>query len=124
MKIIEIEVPTDVVEHCKKINISEENIKIVFKDYCYDKLGYYTDSIEKNFLEWTEDENNICDYAEESKKVFVEVKMIIQVELDKNNSIDDAINEMSENISSSDLISRKGCIVGGKIDEYIIRKIS
>ena len=58
-----------------------------------------------------------------TKKAFVEVKMVVEIEMDSKSSLEDAIEEMSSNIATSDLISTNGCIVGGNIDEYIVQKI-
>jgi hypothetical protein len=49
--------------------------------------------------------------------------MVVEIEMDANSSLESAIEEMSSNIASSDLISTNGCIVGGNVDEYIIQKI-
>ena len=120
---IELEIPQDVVDHCRKLNIADVNIPIVYKDFCYDRLGYFVALTSNEFKHWAEDDDNTCNYIEKTKKALVEVKMVIEVTMDKNNSVDDAIAEMSENISSSDLISSKGCIVGGRVEEYIIKKL-
>ena len=77
----------------------------------------------KNKENGSEDDGNICDYVPKTKKAFVEVKMVVEIEMDANSSLESAIEEMSSNIASSDLISTNGCIVGGNVDEYIIQKI-
>lgn len=120
---IELEIPQGIVEQCKKLNIAEENISVVFKNYCYDKLGYFVALTDNDFKYWCEDDDNICDYVEKTKKVLVEVKMVVEVTMDNNSSIEEAMAEMSENIPTCDLISSKGCIIGGKIDEYIVTKL-
>jgi hypothetical protein len=120
---IELEIPQEIIDHCRKLNIDDVNIPIVFKDYCQDKLGVYVGVAGNEFRIWTEHSDNIDDYVPKSKKAFVEVKMVVEIEMDINSSLEEAINEMSENLSTSDLISSNGCIIGGNIDEYIVQKI-
>lgn len=121
---IELEIPQGIIDQCRKMNIADVNIPNIFKDYCQDKLGIYVGVASNDFKYWCEDDDNICDYVETTKKAFVEVKMVIEVTMDSNSSIEEAINEMSQNIPTCDLISSKGCIVGGKVDEYIVKKIN
>jgi hypothetical protein len=120
---IELEIPRGIIVLCRELNISDVNIPIVFKDYCQDKLGFYVGVATNDFKIWAEIDDNICDYVPKTKKAFVEVKMVVEIEMDANSSLESAIKEMSNNIASSDLISTNGCIVGGNIDEYIIQKI-
>ena len=120
---IELEIPRGIIVLCRELNISDVNIPIVFKDYCQDKLGFYVGVATNDFKIWAEIDDNICDYVPKTKKAFVEVKMVVEIEMDANSSLESAIEEMSSNIASSDLISTNGCIVGGNIDEYIIQKI-
>ena len=120
---IELEIPDGIVRLCRELNIADVNIPIIFKDYCQDKLGVYVGVATNDFKIWTETTDNITDYVMKTKKAFVEVKMVVEIEMDSNSSLEDAINEMSSNISTSDLISTNGCIVGGNIDEYIVQKI-
>lgn len=121
---IELEIPDGIVRLCRELNISDKNIPIVFEDYCKDKIGVYVGVATNDFKIWTETTDNITDYVMKSKKALVEVKMVVEIEMDSNSLLEDAIEEMSENIPTCDLISSKGCIVGGKIDEYIIKKIN
>ena len=120
---IELEIPQSIIDQCRELNIADVNIPIIFKDYCQDKLGVYVGVAGNEFRNWTKDDGNICDYVPKTKKAFVEVKMVVEIEMDANSSLESAIEEMSSNIASSDLISTNGCIVGGNIDEYIIQKI-
>ena len=120
---IELEIPRGIIVLCRELNISDVNIPIVFKDYCQDKLGFYVGVATNDFKIWAEIDDNICDYVPKTKKAFVEVKMVVEIEMDANSSLESAIEEMSSNIASSDLISTNGCIVGGNVDEYIIQKI-
>lgn len=60
----------------------------------------------------------------DTKKALVEIKMIVEIEMEKHRLVVDAIEEMSENISTSDLISSNGCIVSGKIGEYSVKEIT
>lgn len=120
---IELEIPQEIINQCRKLNIADVNIPNIFKDYCQDKLGIYVGVVSNDFRVWTEDDDNICNYVEKAKKVFVEVKMVVEVTMDVNSSIEEAMAEMSENIPTCDLISSKGCIIGGKIDEYIVTKL-
>ena len=120
---IELEIPQGIIDLCRELNISDVNIPIVFEDYCKDKLGVYVGVATNDFRIWTETDSNITDYTMKTKKAFVEVKMVVQIEMDADSSLEDAIEEMSSNIATSDLISSNGCIVGGNIDEYIIQKI-
>lgn len=120
---IELEIPQGIIDHCRKLNIADVNIPFIFKDYCQDKLGIYVGVATNDFQYWCEDDDNTCNYVEKTKKVLVEVKMVVEVEMDSNSSIEEAIAEMSGNIPTTDLISSKGCIVGGKVDEYIVKKI-
>lgn len=120
---IELEIPDGIVRLCRELNISDVNIPIVFEDYCKDKLGFYVGVATNDFKIWAEIDDNITDYTMKTKKAFVEVKMVVQIEMDADSSLEDAIEEMSSNIATSDLISSNGCIVGGNIDEYIVQKI-
>lgn len=120
---IELEIPQGIIDLCRELNISDNNIPIVFKDYCQDKLGVYVGVATNDFKIWAEIDDNITDYVMKTKKAFVEVKMVVEIEMDADSSLEDAIEEMSSNIATSDLISSNGCIVGGNIDEYIIQKI-
>jgi hypothetical protein len=120
---IELEIPEGIIIACRELNIADVNIPIIFKDYCQDKLGVYVGVATSDFMIWTKTTDNITDYLPKTKKAFVEVKMVVEIEMDAKSSIEKAIEEMSENIATSDLISSNGCIVGGNIDEYIIQKI-
>jgi hypothetical protein len=120
---IELEIPQEIIDQCRKLNIDDVNIPFIFKDYCQDKLGVYVGIAGNEFRNWTEHDDNICDYVQKTKTAFVEVKMVVQIEMDSKSSLEQAINEMSENLETCDLISRNGCIVGGNIDEYIVQKI-
>lgn len=120
---IELEIPQGIIDECRKLNIADVNIPIVFKDYCQDKLGVYVGVATNDFKIWAEIDDNINDYVEKPKKALVEIKMIVEILMDKKTSIEDAISEMSENIPTTDLISSKGCIVGGRVDEFIVKKI-
>lgn len=120
---IELEIPDGIVRLCRELNIADVNIPIIFKDYCQDKLGVYVGVATNDFKIWTETTDNITDYVMKTKKAFVEVKMVVEIEMDSKSSLEDAIEEMSSNIATSDLISTNGCIVGGNIDEYIVQKI-
>jgi hypothetical protein len=120
---IELEIPQSIIDQCRELNIADVNILNIFKDYCQDKLGVYVGVVGNEFRNWTKDDGNTCDYVAKTKTAFVEVKMVIQIEMDSNSSLKNAIKEMSSNIASSDLISTNGCIVGGNIDGYIIQKI-
>ena len=120
---IELEIPQSIIYQCRELNIADVNIPIIFKDYCQDKLGVYVGVAGNEFRNWTKDDGNICNYLPKTKKAFVEVKMVVEIEMDIDSSLEDAIKEMSTNIETSDLISTNGCIVGGNIDEYIVQKI-
>jgi len=120
---IELEIPQEIIDICRELNINDVNIPYIFKDYCQDKLGVYVGIAGNEFRNWTKNDDNISDYVPKSKKAFVEVKMVVEIEMDINSSLEEAINEMSENLSTSDLISSNGCIIGGNIDEYIVQKI-
>jgi hypothetical protein len=120
---IELEIPQGIIDLCREMNIPDVNIPIVFKDYCQDKLGVYVGVATNDFRIWTECDDNISDYVPKTKKAFVEIKMVVEIEMDSESTLEDAIEEMSSNIASSDLISTNGCIVGGNVDEYIIQKI-
>lgn len=120
---IELEIPEEIIRQCREMKIADVNIPYIFKDYCQDRLGYYVGVISNDFSKWAKDDDNTCGYVEKTKKAFVEVKMVIEVSVDGRSSIEEAINEMSENIPTCDLISSKGCIVGGKVDEFIVKKI-
>ena len=120
---IELEIPEGIVKQCRDLNIADVNIPLIFKDYCQDKLGVYVGIAGNEFRNWTKNDDNISDYVPKTKKAFVEVKMVVEIEMDINSSLENAIKEMSDNIETSDLISTNGCIVGGNIDEYIIQKI-
>lgn len=118
---IELEIPQGIIDQCRKLNINDFNIPNVFKDYCQDKLGYYVGIASNDFRYWAEDDDNICDYVEKTKKAIVEVKMMVVIEMDSQKSVEDAINEMSDNIPTSDLISSNGCIVGGEVKEFKVK---
>ena len=120
---IELEIPQSIIDQCRELNIAYVNILNIFKDYCQDKLGVYVGVVGNEFRNWTKDDGNTCDYVAKTKTAFVEVKMVIQIEMDSNSSLKNAIKEMSENIATSDLISTNGCIVRGNIDEYNVQKI-
>lgn len=120
---IELEIPDGIVRLCRELNIADVNIPIIFKDYCQDKLGVYVGEATNDFKIWTEIDDSITVYVMKTKKAFVEVKMVVEIEMDSKSSLEDAIEEMSSNIATSDLISTNGCIVGGNIDEYIVQKI-
>jgi hypothetical protein len=120
---IEIEIPDGIVLLCRELNISDENIPVVFEDYCKDKLGIHVGVDTNDFKIWTETTDNITDYIMKTKKALVEVKMFVEIEMDSNSSLEDAIEEMSSNIATSDLVSSNGCIIDGKINEYIVQKI-
>jgi hypothetical protein len=120
---IELEIPQSIIDQCRELNIADVNIPYIFKDYCQDKIGVYVGLAGNEFINWTKDDGNISDYLPKTKKAFVEVKMVVEIEMDIDSSLESAIEEMSSNIASSDLISTNGCIVGGNIDEYIIQKI-
>jgi hypothetical protein len=120
---IELEIPESIVKQCRDLNIADVNIPLIFKDYCQDRLGVYVGIAGNEFINWTKDDDNISAYVPKTKKAFVEVKMVVEIEMDINSSLENAIKEMSDNIETSDLISTNGCIVGGNIDEYIIQKI-
>ena len=117
---IELEIPQGIVDLCRELNIADVNIPIVFKDYCQDKLGFYVGVATNDFRIWTECDDNICDYVVKPKKALVEVKMLVEIEMDSNSSLTKAIDEMSSNIPTCDLISTNGCIVDGKVQEFII----
>lgn len=120
---IELEIPDGIVRLCRELNISDKNIPIVFKDYCQDKLGVYVGVATNDFKIWTDTTDNITDYVMKSRKALVEVKMVVEIEMDSNSSLEDAIEEMSSNIATSDLVSSNGCIIDGKINDYIVQKI-
>jgi hypothetical protein len=120
---IELEIPQSIIDQCRELNINDVNIPYIFKDYCQDKIGVYVGVAGNEFRNWTKDDGNISAYLPKTKKAFVEVKMVVEIEMDINSSLENAIKEMSDNIETSDLISTNGCIVGGNIDEYIIQKI-
>ena len=121
---IELEIPHDIVKQCRELGINDVNIPFIFEDYCKDRLGYYVALTGTNFKYWASDDENIADWIPiKTTKAFVEVKMVVEIEMDETSTLEDAIKEMSENIATSDLISSNGCIVGGNIDEYIIQKI-
>jgi hypothetical protein len=120
---IELEIPVGIVKQCRDLNIADVNIPLIFKDYCLDRLGVYVGVASNEFRNWTKNDDNISDYVPKTKKAFVEVKMVVEIEMDIDSSLEDAIKEMSTNIETSDLISTNGCIVGGNIDEYIVQKI-
>ena len=102
---IELEIPQSIIDQCRELNIADVNILNIFKDYCQDKLGVYVGVVGNEFRNWTKDDGNTCDYVAKTKTAFVEVKMVIQIEMDSNSSLKNAIKEMSENIATSDLIS-------------------
>ena len=119
---IELEIPQSIIDQCRELNIDDVNIPNVFKDYCQDKLGMYVGVAGNDFRYWAEDDDNICSYVPQTKKTKVEIKMIVDIEQDSNKSLKEAIEELSNNLSESDLISTNGCIIGGKVEEYIVVK--
>lgn len=118
---IELEIPQEIIDQCRKLNIDDVNIPFIFKDYCQDKLGVYVGVAGNEFRNWTEHDDNISDYVQKTKKELVEVKMIIEIEMDTNSSLEKAVNEMAENIPTSDVICTNGCIVGLK--DFIANKV-
>lgn len=120
---IELEIPKGIIEHCKKLNIPEENIPKVFETYVKDKLGYFVDLTDSDFRFWTEDDDNICDFVSDTKEYWLEAKMMIKVTMSKDADVDEAVKEISQNIRESDLLSKNGCIIDGYLDEYIVENI-
>ena len=52
----------------------------------------------------------------------IELKLILKIETISEHNVDNAINELSKNISQSDLISENGCIINGSIKEFIVKR--
>jgi len=61
---ITIEVPDAIIEHCKELNISQENIPKLFQFFIYDRLGFDSHWGIDSFLEWCEEDDNICDFVD------------------------------------------------------------
>lgn len=53
----------------------------------------------------------------------VEITMTLRIGIGAGISLSDAIKELSENLPTCDLISRNGCITGGKVKTYSAKKI-
>lgn len=117
---IELEIPKEIIDHCRDLNISDVNIPFLFKDYCQDKLGVYVGLAGNEFRNWSKETDNVTDYVSTSKTELVEIKMVVEITMDSNKSVNDAVQELSDNLAESDLISTNGCIVDGKVEQFMI----